>query len=83
MPKISWEQSSSHAAATTPLLLDISGSMSEAVGNRRRIDVLDDTLRHLLPTLPGARLIAFSASERSSRARRCRNQAAAPTSPRR
>jgi hypothetical protein len=42
------------------ILLDTSSSMAEPVGGRRRIDVLADILRQILPTVPDARLIAFS-----------------------
>jgi hypothetical protein len=48
----------------TILLLDTSSSMAEPVGSRRRIDVLGDILRQIVPTAPGARLIAFSSTVR-------------------
>jgi hypothetical protein len=48
------------AVPSALILLDTSGSMSEPVGSRRRIDVLADILRQVLPATPGARLIAFS-----------------------
>jgi hypothetical protein len=43
-------------------LLDASGSMDLPVGDRRRIDILADILRQVLPATPDARLVAFSDS---------------------
>jgi hypothetical protein len=42
------------------ILLDKSGSMNEMDGHRRRIDHLTAALSHILPQVPGAKLIAFS-----------------------
>jgi hypothetical protein len=42
------------------ILIDCSGSMDLPVGGRRRIDILADILRQVLPTTPGARLVAFN-----------------------
>ena len=42
------------------ILADVSGSMSESAGSKRKIAVLQDALESLWPDLPDARLIAFS-----------------------
>jgi hypothetical protein len=42
------------------ILIDCSGSMDLPVGDRRRIDLLADTLRLVLPDTPDARLVAFN-----------------------
>src|SRR4051812_7225054 len=54
------EPSMSAASGRLVLLLDTSSSMAARVGERRRIDVLADILRQMLPTAPGARLVAFA-----------------------
>jgi hypothetical protein len=41
------------------ILADVSGSMDRIEGSRRRIDLLQDILRQVLPDVPGARVIAF------------------------
>jgi hypothetical protein len=46
----------------TIVLLDTSTSMAEPIGNRRRIDVLEDILRQVLPSTPGVRLFGFSSA---------------------
>ena len=42
------------------ILVDVSGSMAALEGSRRRVDILTDILRQVLPGAPGARVIAFS-----------------------
>jgi hypothetical protein len=46
--------------AFSVVLLDCSGSMNQAIGDRRRTDILADILRQVLPAIPDARLVAFT-----------------------
>ena len=45
---------------STVILVDVSGSMAFPEGARRRIDILEDILRQVLPGVPDARVIASS-----------------------
>lgn len=42
------------------ILADVSGSMSESAGAKRKVDLLQEALNQVIPTLPGATLIAFN-----------------------
>jgi hypothetical protein len=50
----------SKANAVSIILVDVSASMAEPVGDRRRCDVLDEILRQVLPASQDARVFAFS-----------------------
>jgi hypothetical protein len=49
-------------SASIVILLDVSSSMAELIGSRRRIDVLGDILKQVLPAAAGARLVAFNST---------------------
>jgi hypothetical protein len=52
------------AGTGTVILADVSSSMDERAGNRRKADILREALEGLWPEMPGARLIAFGSTAR-------------------
>lgn len=48
------------ASETIVILADVSSSMAELAGTKRKIDLLQEALRHVLSALPSVRLFAFS-----------------------
>lgn len=48
------------AGTAQVILLDVSGSMADLAGGRRKIEILRDALAATLPASPGATLIAFA-----------------------
>jgi hypothetical protein len=52
------------AGSSVAILADVSSSMDERAGSRRKADVLGEALVTLWPELPAARLIAFGSTAR-------------------
>jgi hypothetical protein len=61
LPSIRYKQAVALQSGDGPvILLDVSSSMDNPAGGRRRIDRLAEVLRQVLPHAPNARLLAFS-----------------------